>query len=250
MPQVLMQMPKGEVRVLQEWSELRNNLARLGVDVIVMPKQSDEPDLSKRAFAFKDQALVAVFADDDRSVSDEIILADWLRDHQFTPTNHFSRFVGSDLIIDKNHVWFGFGQHSNFEYKVWLDKIFDDTEKMVRPLQMSNESLVVQPSISYLNQCFCPLPNGELLWYPDAFSAHSRMVIESWYKNRIVVSISDLNAMACTAVCIKNSIIIPEVSMQLINKLIDLGYNVVQQNMRTLVDKRIGCKSLIISINE
>ena len=88
------------------------------------------------------------------------------------------------------------------------------------------------------------------MWYPEAFGQHSQMIIKSWFKDRIDVSTADMNAMACTAIARGENVIIPKVSNHLIRWLTEFGFNVVVQDMDALVDKRLGCKSLIINVNE
>jgi N-dimethylarginine dimethylaminohydrolase len=251
-----MQMPDKttttDVKIFKEWSELRNSLIRIGYDVIVLPKmQCQEMNLSKQAMLFEDKALVSVFLNDTASAVREVQFEEWLVAHTYTTENHYSSFCGeADTLISDNLVWLGVGKGTNFNYVRWVDNMFDKSIKTVRPIQIYNEHLAVQPPIDHLNQCFCPLANGVLMWYPEAFSQHSQMIIKSWFNNRIDVSTADMNAMACTAIGRGENVIIPKVSNHLIRWLTEFGFNVVVQDMDTLVDKRLGCKSLIINVNE
>ena len=257
MPQVLMQLPDvseelNGTMLIKEWSDLRNNLIRIGYDVIVLPKSLGASiNFSELGMTFEDQAFVSVFSDSNASLAREVWMSDWFRDHQYKIHKHYSAFrSAADTILDSNVAWFGFGKNSSFEYKQWLDRVFDKSSFTVKPLQMHNEHLVVQPPISYLNQCFCPLTNGGLMWYPEAFGQHTQMTIRSWFKDRIEVTSSDMLAMACTAVVKGQSIIIPNVSTHLKRLLAEFGFYVIEQDMTAMVDKGLGCKSLIINVNE
>jgi N-dimethylarginine dimethylaminohydrolase len=257
MQQILMQSPDvnpwtDKVKLIKEWSELRNNLIKIGIDVIVIPKiQGNDLNLSKRAFLFEDHAFISVFTSDKDSAVREVKLSDWIREHDFTPSNHYVVYCGeADTLIESNIVWYAFGRNSTFGYKYWLDKVFDKSIKTVRALQMHNDSLAVQPPIDYLNQCFCPLGHGKLMWYPEAFSKHSQMTIRTWFADRIEITSADLVSMACTAIVQGKNIIIPKVSNHLIRMLTESGFNVIVQDMPTLVDMGLGCKSLVINVNE
>lgn len=255
MPQVLMQVPDRittDISIIKEWSEVRNNLIRIGYDVVVLPSMIHQDiNLSKQALVFEDKALVSVFFNDSHSAVREVQIADWLENHGYSTDNHYSTFCGeADTLIDSNLVWYGFGRESNFIFKKWLDKLFDESIYTIRPLQMHNEHLAVQPPISYLNQCFCPLSNGKLMWYPDAFGQHSQSIIRTWFTDRIEVTTADMLAMSCTAIVRGQNMIIPTVSNHLKRLLTEFGFNVIEQDMPMLVDKGIGCKSLIINVNE
>lgn len=62
----------------------------------------------------------------------------------------------------------------------------------------------------HLDTCFCPLPGGNLLWYPAAFDAESQeKIVESIApENRYAVSDADAANFACNAVGVGESAVI------------------------------------------
>lgn len=94
------------------------------------------------------------------------------------------QFAGSvDAIFsrDGKHLWLGIGHGTSYSAKAQIDEFFDSEDLIVRPL------LLIDKDFPTLESCFCLLEDGGLMWYPDAFDSHSRMIIESWYDDKIIV---------------------------------------------------------------
>jgi N-dimethylarginine dimethylaminohydrolase len=251
------------VLAAKQWSELRNALVSKGVDVIVLPKPPDHcPDAVFTASAgliYENKFIPSSFKHPERQV-EEAYFIDWFNNHLYDVdlADHPSIFMEEEQSLQRclnafegmgdalfnragNILWFGFGFRSNLTRKVALDDFFETTDIIVRPLEL------IDPRWYHLDTCFCPLETGELLWYPPAFSEHSRYTIETWYgSNAIAVSEADALALACNAISIGNHLIVPEISDELDGHLMGRGYLVEQLDMSEFLKSGGACKSLIL----
>ena len=244
--------------VTQQWSELRNILCDLGADVIVLPQSPDYcPDAVFTANAgliYYDKFLLSRFRHEERA-AEEPFFSNWFKQKHFLVSENDRAESRSTLSfegagdalfnLDRSILWYGVGFRSSFSFKSVLDAFFDDTSVIVRPLELVN------PNFYHLDTCFCPLDTGELLWYPDAFSPYSRMVIESWYEGKsIEVNKEDAFMFACNSVSIGNSIVMPTVTPFLRQKLTSRGYSVFETDMSQFLRSGGACKCLTLEVVE
>lgn len=257
MKQIIMSVPSHDDATLLEfrqWNDLRNMLLDVGVDVIVM--QETPSKLPESVFVgdmgviYKNDFIVGRFKCAQRR-ADERHIAQWFEEHRFDLLYHPSfsgprpdTFEGGDALLshDRKHLWFGFGTSSSYNFKRHLDDLFDEEDLIVRPVMIRDSRF------SHLNACFNPLATGELLWYPDAFDSHSRMIIESWYDGKIIeVSEDDALRNVCSSISIKDVLIVSKISQELLEKLEARGYDVIQVNVSEFKN---SCKRLINEVLE
>lgn len=227
---------------MKEWSDLRNDLVYLGADVISPKwKTTRSPDFSSEAVIVDNVAVV-------HESNTEMI--NFLSSHRVKVYPCEFNFSAADVIVsaDKTSMWAAISKRTSIEAIIFLEKVFSSTD--VRRLQLYNNKLEVQPESFALNQCMNILPNSELVFYPDMFCEQSLYILETWFKNRIQVSSSDFVAQGCSLVSMGNTLLIPQVSTHLVSKLTNLGYNVKVQNIDSFVDKKFGCKSLLLDMIE
>src|ERR1700733_11416981 len=76
---------------------------------------------------------------------------------------------------------------------------------------------LIDPRFYHLDTCFCPLFNGEVLYYPAAFDAESQQRIEARYTpaKRICVSEADALRFACNAINIGRTVLLNRISPEL-----------------------------------
>src|SRR5205807_317624 len=68
--------------------------------------------------------------------------------------------------------------------------------KLVLPVELVN------PRFYHLDTCFCPLAPGEALYFPGAFDAYGRKVIETHIPNLLAVAEAEAHRFACNAVVV------------------------------------------------
>ncbi len=111
---------------------------------------------------------------------------------------------------------------------------------------------LVDPRFYHLDTCFCPLANGDLLYFPAAFDAESRARIEAWYPKdrRIAVAEPDALAFACNAVHAGRTVILNEISPALADELQARGFEVVQVRLGEFLKAGGAAKCLCLRLHE
>ena len=238
------------IKAMRQWNDLRNVLVQAGVDVIVTPLfPEDCPDsvfTANAGLIYKNIFVASRFKHPQRQVEEEHFEA-WFKDHFFDMHKQEKlSFEGAgDALFSKDRInlWMGYGFRTSGDFKFELDKIFEQTDVIVRPLGL------VDPRFYHLDTCFCPLDTGELIWYPPAFDQHSQDVINLWYKNKmIVVSEEDALKFACNAISVNDNIIFPRISTNLLNELNVRGYNPIEVDMSEFLLSGGACKCLTLEV--
>jgi N-dimethylarginine dimethylaminohydrolase len=103
----------------------------------------------------------------------------------------------------------------------------------------------------HLDTCFCPLPGGELLWFPQAFDRHgqeaiSERVAKSW---RIAVREEEAVRFACNAVPIGKNVVLPEDCPVTMAMLAAHGYSAHPVNLSEFIKAGGAAKCLTLSLN-
>ena len=111
---------------------------------------------------------------------------------------------------------------------------------------------LVDPRFYHLDTCFTPLHGGFVLYYPGAFDAVSRAVIEHEFAadRRIEVSEADATRMACCALNIGRTLFTGELSKELGTQLFDAGFDVVQLELSEFIKGGGGAKSLALRLSD
>jgi ornithine--oxo-acid transaminase len=111
---------------------------------------------------------------------------------------------------------------------------------------------LVDPRFYHLDTCFCPLSNGDILYFPAAFDAQSQTQIETRYPlaKRIVVSEADALRFACNAVNVGRTILLNEISVELCAELQSRGFRVVQVQLTEFLKAGGAAKCLVLRLSE
>jgi ornithine--oxo-acid transaminase len=111
---------------------------------------------------------------------------------------------------------------------------------------------LTDPRFYHLDTCFCPLANGEVLYYPAAFDEESRGRIESHFSTgrRIAVSEADALRFACNAVNVGNTILLNQISAELEERLVAHGYEVFQIELSEFLKAGGAAKCLVLRLGD
>jgi N-dimethylarginine dimethylaminohydrolase len=250
-------------QVVKQWSDLRNALVSAGADVVVCPEPPDYcPDavfMANAGLIFKDTFIPSQFKHEERRV-EEPFFRNWFNEkgfeessfsnYEMSPEEHRPRitFEGAgDALFsaDRKTLWMGYGFRTHSDAKHALDWIFEwDEDVIVRPLKL------VDPRWYHLDTCFCPLDNGDVLWYPNAFDEYSRDYIETWYpgSRNIKVSEEDALAFACNSISVGRHIVMPQISDDLLFELVKRGFQVSICDMSQFLRSGGACKCLTLEV--
>jgi N-dimethylarginine dimethylaminohydrolase len=145
------------------------------------------------------------------------------------PKGIFQEGAG-DCIWDASRqlFWAGFGPRSSFESLASLKDFFGVPMKALE---------LVSGRFYHLDTCFVPLSNGEVLYYPPAFSKHSLSTIRDYVPahSRIEASDEDAARFAVNAVNIGREIVMAEPTERLADELKERCYVVSPVHLRPFI---------------
>jgi N-dimethylarginine dimethylaminohydrolase len=111
---------------------------------------------------------------------------------------------------------------------------------------------LIDPRFYHLDTCFCPLSNGEVMYYPAAFDHESVAKIEARCApaKRICVSEADAVRFACNAINVGRTILLNQISNGLCAQLESLGYQVIQVELTEFLKAGGAAKCLVLRLSE
>ncbi len=190
-------------RAHEQWRRLHEALCGLGVQVELMTPQPGLPDLVFTANAglmFGQRFFSARFRHEVRTRETPHFDA-WFAAHGFTvehlPEGMFFEGAGDALFCGAS-LFAGYRIRSDIRGHQWLGKALG---RQVLPLELIN------PRFYHLDTCFCPLAPGEAIYYPAAFDAYGRKVLETHIPRLLAVQEAEANRFGCNAVVVGKTVI-------------------------------------------
>lgn len=215
------------VRAKRQWQALRRELS-VQADVSVMPAHTGLPDqvfTANAALIWGRRAVPARFRHGERQ-GEQRHYETWLRAAGFEivvpPDGLYFEGAGDALFENEGaRLWLGSGPRSDVRMAPWLMRTLD---VRVEPLHLAD------PRFYHLDTCFCPLPRGNLLWFPAAFDEESRLRIAAAFPadRRIAVVESEATRFACNAICVGDTVFGDGVGDATEARLGHLGLDVVR----------------------
>lgn len=169
--------------------------------------------------------------------------AHWFQSNDYKIHYVSNSFEGQgDLLEDSDgNLWLGTGFRTSIQA---VEEIENILECYIRPLNL------VDPFCYHLDTCFCPLPNGELLWYPGAFDLDSQNVIRDHFDTTVDVCEEDARLFACNSVCLYNNVFTPVCSDLVGIMLKKLGYDHRMFDLSEFIKAGGAAKCLVMDIDE
>jgi N-dimethylarginine dimethylaminohydrolase len=236
-------------RAWRQWQQL-SGLIQTRAIVELLPPQLNLPDMIFTANAgliLEDKFVLSSFLHAERQ-DEESHFAEWFaaNDYGIYRLPRDIPFEGAgDALLDREQscLWAGFGHRSALESHDYLERWLNIEVISLR---------LVDDRFYHLDTCFCPLENGYLLYYPLAFDAPSRRMIEKRIPElkRIPVSEADALGFACNAVNIDDLVILNSATPELRERLSDADFEVVQAEMSEFLKAGGAAKCLTLRLNE
>lgn len=192
-----------------------------------------------------ENVIVSQFKNKERK-KESAHFAGWFKHHGYSMPDfpfYLSYEGDGDSLLDWNGIrWCGYGQRSSECASFYLEKAFLDKCESLK---------LVNKKFYHLDTAFCPLHYGYLLYYPDAFCKISQQKIIDYFGEDKLISVSkeDAENFACNAVNLdKDKIILNRASEELINRLENIGFSVIQTDMSEFMKSGGSCKCLTLEI--
>jgi len=103
---------------------------------------------------------------------------------------------------------------------------------------------LVNARFYHLDTCFCPLPDGGVFWFPDAFDEYGQRAIREHLSDLIDVAPEEAMHFSCNAVVIERDVVLPEGAPRLVTKLQERGYRCHELPMSEFIKAGGACKCL------
>jgi N-dimethylarginine dimethylaminohydrolase len=216
----------------QQWAAFHDTLLAHGAAIEFVDPKPDLPDLvftANAAVVLDGKALLARFRHPERQGEEPIFGA---------ALNALKTRAEIDTIIEmpedvwlegagdciwdreRRHFWMGFGPRSQ-RGAAHIVSDFFAAECVALEL--------ADPSFDHLDTAFCPLPSGDVIYYPGAFADAARGAIEErvLVEHRIAIDHEDATELAANAVPLNGSIVLSSCSERLRRRLEERGFTVV-----------------------
>jgi ornithine--oxo-acid transaminase len=236
-------------RATDQWTVLHDALAKVAEVRLVQP-QPGSPDMvfTANAGLVRDgRVALSSFFHPERQ-GEEPHFRRWFEESGFAVRDvpRLTPFEGEgDALFepDGSRLWAGYGPRTLRDSHRHLTGFWDIEVVSLR---------LVDPRFYHLDTCFCPLSQGELMYYPAAFDAPSQAKIEQHYpaEKRILVSESDALRFACNAINLGKTILLNQISDDLAARLLVLGYQVTQVELTEFLKAGGAAKCLVLRLSE
>src|SRR5262249_11479129 len=115
-----------------------------------------------------------------------------------------------DCVWDdtRNLFWMGYGQRSDEAARPIVEEEFGVEVEALR---------LADPSYYHMDTALCPLPGGEVLYVPEAFTPAGRAIIQDRVASdqRIEIADEDARRLAANAVCLGDTLVLSACSERL-----------------------------------
>ncbi len=142
---------------------------------------------------------------------------------------------------DGSRLWVGHGLRTDEKSHELLRSIWKVEVVSLR---------LIDPRFYHLDTCFAPLPDGSLLYYPEAFDPPSLARIEAYYPEgkRIPVSEADALQFACNAVSVGEILVLNQISEALDERLRERGFRTIQMQLDEFLKAGGAAKCLVMQL--
>ena len=237
------------VTATRQWQHLAGSLEQVA-DIVLCDPAAGAPDMvftANAGFAYDGRVVVSRFRHPERQ-AEEPDFTRWFREAGFelVAWPEDVRFEGAgDCLIDRGErrLWLGHGLRSDPRAGAALARAFDV------PVHTLN---LVDPRYYHLDTCFCPLVDGYTLYYPDAFSAASQMLIRAEIPAhlRIEVPEADARNFACNAVGLGEHVFMNRASTTLVSALEMRGFKVHETPVDEFMRAGGAVKCLTLNLDD
>jgi len=236
-------------RAVEQWQKLHHIIKEYAIVDLVKP-QKGVPDMvftANAGLVLGKNVVLSRFYHPERQGEEPYFKA-WFEENGFTvyelPKDLPFEGAG-DALFDREGrwLWAGYGFRSELDSHPYIARWLDTEVLSLR---------LIDNRFYHLDTCFCPLANGYLLYYPEAFDSYSNRLIEMRVPEdkRIVVKEPDAVNFACNAVNVNDVVIMNKISSDLEGRISEKGFKVVQTPLTEFLKAGGAAKCLTLRVTE
>ncbi|HEX3602094.1 MAG TPA: arginine deiminase-related protein [Lacipirellulaceae bacterium] len=188
---------------VEQWHGLHRHIIDAGACISQLQPVEGLPDLvftANAAMIFGQQALISRFRHRQRQ-GEEPYNRRWLAENGFdvveVPEN-FSFEGAGDALFCGDTLYAGYRMRSDAAGHQEIGRLIGCR---VIPVEL------IDARYYHLDTCFCPLAEGQAIWYPPAFDEYGQLAIRGLVPNLIEVEREEAERFACNAVVIGKRVI-------------------------------------------
>jgi len=219
---------------------LTTALLAAGASVEILPGMPGAPDLvfpANAGVVLDGRAVAARFRHSERQVEEPVFQNAFqalqaqglIKEVILLPDGCLQEGAG-DFIWDAHRglFWAGYGPRSN---RRGLDAVAEVFARPTLALELASEQYY------HLDTCFCPLPNGEVMYYPPAFTAEGRSAIKARVAADLLIEASDEDAarFCVNAVAFDRTVIMAQAADRLRGVLVERGYRLSEVDLAPFI---------------
>jgi N-dimethylarginine dimethylaminohydrolase len=222
------------------FTKLAASLRAAGAHLEILPPAPGAPDLvfaANSAVVLDGRALLARFRYPQRQVEEPHFRAAFdalkargvLAEVAAAPAGCVQEGAG-DAIWDagRDLFWAGFGPRSDLEGVAAVAEFFG---RETVPLELATSRFY------HLDTCFCPLPRGEILYYPPAFTAKALRTIRERVQRRFLIEASNEEAsrFCVNAVAFGSNVVMAKATARLRGVMAERGYRLSEVDLAPFI---------------
>jgi N-dimethylarginine dimethylaminohydrolase len=213
-----------------QWEQLREVYLRLGHTIDTVPARPGLPDMvyaANGATVIDRRVLVARFRHAERVPEADAYL-EWFADAGYADVrqaNEINEGEGDYLVLG-DVVLAGSGFRSTREAHTEAQEYFG------RPVVTLT---LVDPRYYHLDTALAVLDDGQIMYYPPAFSAQSRELLRDRFPDAIVATDADAAVFGLNAVSDGRHVVLPQAATGLIDQLRRHGYEPIGIDLSELL---------------
>ncbi len=229
------------------WNELKNLIEKLGAEVLTMEAVPGLPDIvftANAAVIYKDTAIISKFRYKERQPEEEFY-AGWLKEQgfkvEYLPSGVSFEGAG-DALFSGETLYSGYIPRSDISSHTYISELLGIS---VISLELSNKRFY------HLDTCFCPLSDGYLLYYPDAFDEYANKVIEKNFPEEKLIAVNEEEAakFSCNAVNIDKNVIMNITTDRLKGALKEKGFETYEIDLKEFMKAGGSAKCLTLKLD-
>lgn len=232
-------------QALAQWRRLVEILQGLGARISLLEPVSGLPDLvftANAAMIFGRRAILSHFRHQQRQ-GEEPLCERWLTEHGFAverlPDGRYFEGAGDALFCGDTLVA-GYRIRSDVRSQQLVGQM---TGVRVVPLELIDDYYY------HLDTCFCPLADGEAIWYPGAFDEYGRKVLPEIVQRLISVADEEARSFACNAVVVGKHVVTNTGCPRLHADLRSRGYEPIETPLGEFVKAGGSAKCLTLRLD-
>ncbi len=230
---------------VKQWTDLRNVLESTGAVTSEVEPIEGLPDLvftANAALVYHQRAVLAHFKHPQRQGEESHFRA-WMETHgwqvTYPPTGMHFEGAG-DALFCGDTLFAGYRMRSDARGH---QQIGEQLGVRVLPLELTD------PYYYHLDTCFCPLADGEAIYYPAAFDDYGRRVLAEHIPKLHAVEEAEARSFACNAVVVGKTVITNTGCPRLHDLLRSLGYTPLETPLSEFVKAGGSAKCLTLRLD-